>query len=153
MFCSSCGATVSSGLSFCNRCGSELGSKKRSGSDIPESLIWAIVAVSVGGLALIIGLMAVMKNELHFDNQLILWISLLAFLPLLVAEFVFISLLLKSSRSAKRREREVASTMELRGSTTKELGEARERFLNEPALSVTEGTTRTFETVQRERRE
>ncbi|HSS19765.1 MAG TPA: hypothetical protein VLL54_06800 [Pyrinomonadaceae bacterium] len=22
-----------------------------------------------------------MKNELHFDNQLILWISLLAFLP------------------------------------------------------------------------
>lgn len=150
MFCSSCGSAVTSGLSFCNRCGAEL-HKKKSGFEIPESLIWAIVAVSVGGLALIIGLMAVMKNELHFDNQLILLVTLLSFLPLLAAEIVFIWMMIKSSRHAKHREPIPGPASELRGTATKELGEARERFLNEPALSVTEQTTRTLEAVEHER--
>ena len=150
MFCSTCGAAVTPTLSFCNRCGTELNKKKSSShGGMPESLVWAVVAVSVGGLALIIGLMAVMKNELHFDNQLILLISLLSFLPLLAAEAVFIWMLLKSSRQIKFRQPETDLTSELRGSTTKELDAARERFLAEPALSVTDQTTRTLEGVER----
>lgn len=153
MFCSSCGSAVTPGLSFCNRCGSELKKQSRaSGAEVPESLIWAIVAVSVGGLALIIGLMAVMKNELHFDNQLILLISLLSFLPLLAAEFVFIWMLLKSSRRAERREKESDAQNDLKSATTRELSEARERFLDTPALSVTEQTTQTLEGAERKRR-
>src|SRR5882724_1195797 len=99
MYCSSCGSAVTPGLSYCNRCGSELTAKKaapKNTTQLSESLVWAIVGVSVGGLALIIGLMAVMKNELHFDNQLIVLISLLSFLLLLAAETVFIWLLFNS---------------------------------------------------------
>ncbi|MGH9931992.1 MAG: hypothetical protein ACREA9_22560 [Pyrinomonadaceae bacterium] len=155
MYCSSCGSAVTSGLSYCNRCGAQLNSKESGstqGPQVPESLVWAIVAVSVGGLALIIGLMAVMKNELNFDTQLILLFSLLSFLPLLAAEIVFIWLLLSSVRHARNRERDPDAVTSLKGSTTKELGEAHERFLNEPALSVTEQPTRTLETVHRERK-
>lgn len=154
MYCSSCGSAVTPGLSYCNRCGSELTAKKftpKNTPQLPESLVWAIVAVSVGGLALIIGLMAVMKNELHFDNQLILLLSLLSFLLLLAAETVFIWLLFNSARRAKLREQDAGDTAQFKGSETKELGEPQERLLTEPPVTVTEHTTRTLEPVYRER--
>jgi hypothetical protein len=154
MYCSSCGSAVTPGLSYCNRCGSELTAKKaapKNSTQLSESLVWAIVGVSVGGLALIIGLMAVMKNELHFDNQLIVLLSLLSFLLLLAAETVFIWLLLNSTRRAKLREPDSSDSTQLRGSATKELGEPQERLLTEPPVTVTEHTTRTLEPVYRER--
>lgn len=160
MYCSSCGSVVTPGLSYCNRCGSELNAKpdsKKSGSTksstLPESLVWAIVGVSVGGLALIIGLMAVMKHELHFSDGLILIFSLLSFALLLAAESVFIWLLFNSARRGKLREPDPGDTHQLRGSATKELAEPEQRFLSEPALSVTEQTTRTLDRVPRERGE
>lgn len=160
MYCSSCGSAVTPGLSYCNRCGAELGTKlgsKTSGSakspELPESLVWAIVGVALGGLGLLIALMAVMKNELHFANGMILIILLLSFALLIAAESVFIWLLFNSARRAKLREPDAGDIAQLRGSATKELAESRERFLTGPALSVTEHTTRTLEPVQRERGE
>lgn len=159
MYCSSCGSAVTQGLSYCNRCGAELNAQpasKESGStrgpQLPESLVWAIVAVSVGGLALIIGLMAVMKNELHFTNGLILLLSLISFGLLAAAESVFIWLLFNSARRTKLREQDAGKITELSGSATKDLAEPRELFLTEAALSVTESTTRTLEPVSRERK-
>lgn len=156
MYCSSCGSAVTPGLSYCNRCGAELAAKLSSkkspaflGSQVSESLVWAIVAVSVGGLALIIGLMAVMKHELQFDNQLILLMSLLGFLSLLAAETVFIWLLLSHARRGKQPEQDTREMSQLSSSATKELAEPREAFLNEPALSVTEQTTRTLAPANR----
>lgn len=157
MYCSSCGSAVTPGLSYCNRCGAELNANPATkesggtkGSDLPESLVWAIVAVSVGGLGVLIGLMAVMKNELHFANGLIALFSLLSFVLLLAAESIFIWLLLSSQRRA--RENEAADTPQLKGTATKELGEPQGRMLAEPAMSVTEHTTRTLEPVYRERK-
>lgn len=152
MYCSSCGSPGTPGLSYCNRCGTELGAKKPMPASVSESLIWAIVAVSVGGLALIIGLMAVMKHELHFDNQMILLISLLSFLSLLAAESVFIWMILSSARRTRRQEKEQDGTVELRGPATKELAEPA-HLLTEPIMSVTEQTTRTLEPVSRERKD
>src|SRR4051812_9761659 len=104
MFCPSCGTEVPPGLSYCNRCGAELNAKARSESKLsatyPESLIWATVAVTVGGLAILIGLMAVMK-EAHFDDGLIAGFMGLAFLLLLAAESVFIWLLLRSRKGTQ----------------------------------------------------
>jgi cytoskeletal protein RodZ len=119
---------------------------------LPESLVWAIVAVSVGGLALLIGLMAVMKNELHFANGLILLFSLLTFVLLLGAESVFIWLLLSTHRRAQGRENDAADSTQLKGTATRELSELQERLLAEPGVSVTEHTTRTLEPVYRERK-
>ena len=48
----------------------------------PESLVWAIVAVSVGGLAILIGLVAVMK-EANLGVNLIIAFTLLSFLILI----------------------------------------------------------------------
>lgn len=156
MYCSACGSAATPGLSYCNRCGAELNAKKSGStkdSELPESLVWAIVAVSVGGLGVLIGLMAVMKNELHLSNGMIFIVSLLSFALLLAAESVFIWLLFNSARRAKLSEQNAPDLTQLRKTTTKELAEPRERFLTEPALSVTEHTTRTLDPVQRERGE
>lgn len=157
MYCSSCGSAATPGLSYCNRCGAELNAKNKSGAamglQVPESLVWAIVGVAVGGLGLLIGLMAVMKNELHFANGMILIILLLSFALLIAAESAFIWLLFNSVRRAKLREPDAGDITQFRGTATKELAEPRERFLTEPALSVTEHTTRTLDPVPRERAE
>ena len=159
MYCSSCGSAITPGLSFCNRCGAELNAKpatKQSGgakdSQLRESLVWAIVGVSVGGLALLIGLMAVMKNELHFANGLIVLFSLLSFVLLLAAEIILVWLLLSSHRRAQNREKEADGITQLKGAATRELGEPQEGLLSEPSVSVTEHTTRTLEPVYRERK-
>jgi predicted amidophosphoribosyltransferase len=154
MYCSSCGSAATPGLSYCNRCGAELNAKKSPStkeSGLTESLVWAIVAVSVGGLGVLIGLMAVMKNELHLSNGMIFIFSLLTFALLLAAESVLIWFLLNSARQAKLREQGGSDTYQVMGSTTKELAETRQRYLAEPA-SVTEQTTRTLDPVSHESR-
>jgi hypothetical protein len=146
MYCSSCGAAVSSGLKYCNRCGAQLIPKKSAASkgyQLIESLVWAIVGVPVGGLALLIGMMVVMKHELHFENQMILWVLLLSFLPLLAGELVFIWLLLRSKGWISESEKETADLTQLKKAALKELDE-QERLLIEPAASVTDQTTRTL---------
>jgi hypothetical protein len=153
MYCSSCAAAVTPGLSYCNRCGAELIPKKSSasskGAQLIESLVWAIVGVSVGGLALLIGMMAVMKHELNFENQMILLVLLLSFLPLLAAETVFIWLLLRSKGWINEREKATTDLTEFKKAATKELDKPQERLLTEPAGSVTDQTTRTLEPVYR----
>jgi uncharacterized paraquat-inducible protein A len=151
MYCSSCGTAVSPKLSFCNRCGAELNAKERSAikpsETLPESLVWAIVSVSVGGLAILIGLMAVMKQVLRFNDGLITALTLLSFLILIGAESVFIWLLLRSQKSAK----ETGSLTQPKELATKELAETQARALNEVAPSITEHTTRTLEPAHHER--
>ena len=149
MYCSSCGMTMKAGLSYCNRCGAEVG--KESGLIGPakvdvNSLVWAIVAVTVVGPGSIIGLMAVMKEVLHLNDVLIISSALLVFLSFLLAEGVFIWMLVRSVLGGRQpyiRNRQ-------KGFSTSELGEAKANALPEPALSVTEHTTRTLEPADRE---
>ena len=149
MYCSSCGTAVAPGLSYCPRCGAGLRAQERSVPDPPEEppehLIWAIVAVSVGGLGVIIGLMALMKEELHFSTELILLFSLLSFLLLLGAEGIFIWLLWRWQKATKA-GREITRE---KGLTTRELEAAQAPALPEPPLGVTEHTTRTLEPALR----
>ena len=150
MYCSTCGATVTEGLSYCNRCGAEVAGKNRTvplkPAPVPEFLVWAIVGVSLGGLSILVGLIAVMKWA-GFSNDLIGLFSLLSFLLLLGAESVFIWLMLRSRTAAK----EPSVLPQSREFTTQELGEKPDRALPEPVPSVTEQTTRTLEPVHRER--
>jgi hypothetical protein len=149
MYCSSCGSAVKAGLSYCNRCGAALSGKERGtngSSDIsPDSLVWAIVAVSVGGLAILIGLLAVMR-EANLGFGTTVGFTALSFLLLLGAEIVFTWLLLRS----RRRVMTADSTQQKRLDTN-ELGLDEERAFPEPAASVTDHTTRTLEQARRER--
>jgi len=151
MYCSSCGADATPGLSFCNRCGNQLNRARADGKPaelFPESLVWALVSVSVGGIGVLIGLMAVMKKELEFDSEQIVLFSLLSFAMLLGAEFVFIWLLVRRSK-AMRWTKEADPPAHLPGSVTRELDDGRR---HEPAISITEHTTHTLEPVYQKRK-
>ena len=156
MYCSSCGAALPPGLSFCNRCGAELTAKEAKPAktlEFSESLVWAIVAVSTGGISVLIGMMAVMKAYLNFNTQSIAFFSLLGFLLLLGAESAFIWMLLRSRKaqsSGVTGTKEAGYPTQLHGSVARELDEGQSPF--EPAMSVTEHTTHNLEPVYRERK-
>ncbi len=153
MYCSSCGASVGQGLSYCNNCGAKLSGAKSVDAAKPaelfsDSLVWAIVSVFIVGLGGIIGLMALMKNELHFDTSLIVAFSMMSFLLMCAIEGVLIWHLL----SRKRNTLAPGDAGEIKGRETKELGAAHGRALSEPVPSVIEHTTRTLEPLYSERK-
>jgi hypothetical protein len=154
MYCSSCGGAVTRGLSYCNHCGAKLNAAKGDGggnkaSELsPESLVWAIVAVFTVGIGTTIGMMAVMKDLLDFSNRLIVAFSSLTLLLTLIITGVFIFLLMDRRREAK----EAGDALSSKEKTTKELDAAEARALPEPARSVTEHTTRSFEPIYSERK-
>ena len=147
MYCSTCGVAVPTGLSYCNRCGAELNPQQagpiKLSKTAPESLIWAIASVTIVGLGVVIGMMAVMKEVLHFQDGLIIAFSLLTFFTFLGVDAVFVWILLRSMSGVKEASKKNFST--------KELGDAQARVLPEPSLSVTEHTTRTLERAESDR--
>ena len=151
MYCSSCGTDLKPGLSFCNRCGTALSAKSpgpvKPPEASPESLVWAIVAVSVGGLAILIGLLAVMK-EANLGVGLIVAFMLLSFLLLIGANSVFIWLILRS----KIGSREGHDRTQPKALAPTELAAPQERLFPESRLSVTEHTTHTLEPQNNERK-
>ena len=155
MYCSSCGAAVVPGLSYCNHCGARLSGGKadvtaRQAELFPDSLIWAIVSVFVVGMGTTIGLMAMLKQLLDLGQGLIIAFGLLGFALMIAVESVFIYLLLSRRRTSAKEAIEDERTA---GRATKELDAAREaRTLPEPVPSVTEQTTRTFEPAYGERK-
>lgn len=150
MYCSTCGSAVSPSLTYCNRCGAELNSKpdhptKLSATSM-ESLVWAIAAVTIVGMGSVIGLMAVMKEVLHFSDSLIIIFSLL-FLAIFVGVDAMFAWLLFSKFGIKKR----AGLIPKNELNTNELDGPDVRALPEPPASVAEHTTRTLETVDRDR--
>ena len=151
MYCSSCGAVVARGLSYCKHCGEKLNEAKdtvgtQPAQIAPESLVWAIVAVFVVGFGCTIGLMAVMKEVVHFNDGLIGAFTLASFLLMLLIECVFVGLLLRRNRTPK----EVYDTASLKEHAALDAPQA--RMLAEPAPTVTEHTTRNFEPIYNEQK-
>lgn len=152
MYCSSCGSAVAQNSSYCNHCGAGLSSVAVKGDasltvTIPESLVWAIVSVSLGGLGLIIALIAVLK-EYRFSNDVILLLSLLSFLMFIGAESILVWLLLRFRNHGGKQQ---GDTARLKDASTKELGPAQARALAEPTSGITEHTTRSLDPLYRER--
>jgi hypothetical protein len=143
---------VTPSLSYCNRCGAELKTKVHNPTGLfeahTESLVWATASVTIVGLGVVIGLMAVMKEVLHFNDGLIIFFTLLSFLTFLGVDIVFIWLLLRPGLGAK----ETGGITQQKEFSTTELGEANGRVLAEPTLSVTEHTTRTLERADRKQK-
>ena len=152
MYCSSCGAVMTRGLSYCNHCGAKLPGERsdkvvRSSDVKPEALVWGMVAVLVFGFGAIMLLLMAMKMA-GFNVGQILAFTILSFLIMLVLEGVFIWQLL----GRKRGTEETADMVLSKEQTTKELYEAQARALPEPIPSVTEHTTRAFEPIYSERK-
>jgi hypothetical protein len=148
MYCLSCGKAVTPGLTYCNHCGVRLTRAESDGvtksSELkPETLVGAIAAVFIFGLAAIIGLMAGLKYvfDQRGDIGLIVFFLLLSFLAMFVVEGVFIWMLL----TRKKRAKDARGTKSFEEQSAKELQEAKAGALPAPALSVTEHTTHTLE--------
>ena len=155
MYCSTCGGAVSRALTYCNHCGAKLMGKSdkeapRQPADYPESLIWAIVGSLLGGIGLVIGLMAVMKEVVHFNMEWITGFTILSFLLICAVEIVLISQLL---RYQARRQGKADPKLLIPEPTTKELEPAQPLALPDPILSVTEHTTRAFDPAFSERKQ
>ena len=150
MYCSSCGSAVPPNLTYCNRCGAKVsGSRSDSlppSGIFPESLVWAIVSLFIGGIGVIIGLMAVMRNIAGFEPALILGIVMMCFALMVALQGVLIWFLLSARRDARR-----SSIEQLKEHTTSELSGGRPQALQEPLTSVADQTTRAFDPVLIER--
>jgi hypothetical protein len=145
MYCSSCGCVVKRGLSYCNHCGNELNTKlssTRLSEKTQESIVWAIAIVTIVGLGGTIGLMAVMKEVLHFNDSLLIAFTLLFFLTFLAVDIAFMRLLWQSKKDDK-----IDDSMSQKGLTTKDLENAPARILPEPPISIAEHTTHNLEAV------
>lgn len=153
MYCSSCGAAVAQGLSYCNYCGARLKVEEgdglaRSSELKAESLIVsAMVGLFILGLLAIAVLMGVMKEVLGFHEPLLVAFTLLSFLILLLIEGVLVSRLPRRGRGA----RGPGENAPPKGPATQELDAAQARVLPEPLPSVTEEATRTLEPAYRGR--
>jgi predicted nucleic acid-binding Zn ribbon protein len=147
VFCSVCGVAVAQGLSYCNYCGASLNDDRRkSGEMRPETLVFGMLATFIFGIIAITALMAAMKNAIGMQLGEIVPFAAICFLLMLILEGVFIGLLLQRTRAKKP-----GTNARLHEKTTKELDAAQSRLLAEPVASVTEHTTRAFDSVYKER--
>jgi len=153
MYCQSCGTQMSSALSYCPRCGAGQSLTKVSDTGgisppvSPDSLIWAIVATTIVLVGIILGGLIALKNNGVEDGMAWTFV-VVSFIALIGVDAMFFRMLL-GLRSTGRRGI-VASW--LTESAPRQLGEAQRGALGDPVPSVTEHTTRTFETALRERR-
>jgi hypothetical protein len=150
MYCSSCGVAVGKGLTYCNYCGARLASDDaaiESHEIRPGLLVSAMAGIFVLGLPGIAFIIFMLNAALRLDPQQTMAFAWVTFLLLVALEVVFLLLLL----TRKRRKDETAQRRELQGPHTKELEEKYAGRLAEPISSVTEHTTRAFDSVPRER--
>lgn len=149
MYCSSCGASVAQGLSYCNHCGAKLGGESliKSPEVKPVSLLWGMMAVLVFGLVAITFLLMAMKM-VGLNVGQILAFMMVSFIIMLLVEGMFIWQLFRGKRGAGEAGDKALSSKQ----TTKELEAAQARVLPEAMPSVTEHTTRSFEPIYRERK-
>jgi hypothetical protein len=93
-------------------------------------------------------LLGVMKTVLNLNVGQILAFAFLSFSLLIIIEGVFIRLLFRR----KRPNQEATDAVRLKGPTTNQLDAAQARGLSEPVPSVTEHTTRAFDSIYSERK-
>lgn len=158
MYCSSCGMALARQLKFCNHCGAQLLSVKDKSDrhatqkrldEYLDGLFW----ITVFGLGLILGGMAVIKEALHLSNSILVGYVVLSVTIFLINVGLSLAEIARMRRSLKEEDTEPA---EAKVPDTNKLAAAQEAAalpapssLNEVA-SVTEDTTRSFEPVSRE---
>ena len=145
MYCSTCGAPVTSGLSFCNRCGANLKDRSSSQNMGPISaFLTAITILAVVGLGIMLGGSLVLTKEAHLPFELIGCFMLFTFLIVGVIEFMLVRQLARVTGAIDDRPT-LPPPQPLH-----ELRPASVNNLAEPLGSVTENTTRTLEYARRE---
>lgn len=150
MFCSSCGTTITPGLSFCNRCGASLKEQPaettvRTGAII--AFLLAVTVIAIGGLGVMTGGALALKREAALGEEVVGMFMFFAFFIISIIEFFLVRQLSKlvSNPAPKRASlpKQSAVPQEL-------LAASVQARLPEAMPSVTENTTRTLEYARKE---
>jgi hypothetical protein len=142
-YCSTCGTRVSESLSYCKSCGAKLARREKEDKPTglrPEALIGAMTTVFVLGFICTIILMGVMKVILGLPVDQVLHLALVPVLMIAILEGIFARMLFRSTKKTQP-----TSEKALNDHATSELNPGQVRVLPEPLPSVTEHTTRAFE--------
>jgi hypothetical protein len=146
MYCANCGTPRSQGLSYCNRCGTDLRERVESSNvKAITAFLSAITLLGVGGLVIMLAGALMLRKEGSLSQELIGVFMLFTFLIVSLTEIMLFRNLSKLSRSTERKNSFPAPLP-----TQHDLRLPQGTPLGEPVGSVTENTTRTFEYVPRE---
>jgi hypothetical protein len=149
MYCHACGIALTQPTKYCNRCGVQLVStgtrkEKTATEKRLDEYVDGIFWISVFGLAFTLG-GAVLLKKVQFSDLVILIYAAISTTVFLINLGINLWGTLTLMRSTKE-ERKLAMQA---GPETAELNPARPEMFLTPAASVTENTTRSFESVQR----
>jgi len=147
MYCSTCGNEIKTELNYCNQCGARVDKTDGGDSSGAAYLSMATGFVCLGGLGLTVGLIAMLlKNNVAPEVIVILALAFLcAVFGISCLMIQQISRMTKSALGEKTFEK--PNPAQLRAMNTAQLEEYRQ-----PAMSVTENTTRTLDEVLVERK-
>lgn len=150
MYCPSCGNALSQKTRYCNRCGAQLISKKKDAGHDPsekrldeylDGLFW----ITVFGLGLILGGMALMKKVLQLGDGPIIAYLILSSLAFIINFALSLWQIFRMTKDAKKlKESDQIESLDTNG-----LGPVSEPLSLEAAPSVTENTTRNMEQVSK----
>ena len=148
MYCQTCGIQLAKALSYCNKCGANLGTLNVQGQagnagTAIDTLLWVIVGTTITLLGMALGALVLMNNG-QISERLGMAFVILTFVALLVTDAVLVWRLLHLNRRTEEKRAfphpNELSTEKPNPSTARALHEP-----PEPVSSVTEQTTRGFE--------
>ena len=146
MYCANCGTPRTQGLSYCNRCGTDLRERvEASNNKAIAAFLTAMTLIGVSGMAVMLAGALLLRKGAGLSQELIGVFMLFTFLIVSMTEIMLIRNLSKLSGSSERKNSFPAPSP-----TQHDLRLPHGAPLGEPVGSVTENTTRTFEYVPRE---
>jgi predicted nucleic acid-binding Zn ribbon protein len=144
MFCSTCGTTITPGLSFCNRCGASL--KERTETPVRTGAITAfliaITIIGIVGLSMMLGGALTLKKDAALGEDTVGMFMFFTFFIVCIIEFFLVRQLSKLIVNPEPKRVSLPPP----GAMPNELRAAQAQArLPEAMPSVTEHTTRTLE--------
>lgn len=146
MYCANCGTPRTQGLSYCNRCGTDLRERVEStNTKAIAAFLTAITVLGVSGLVVMLAGAMMLRKEANLSQELIGVFMLFTFLIVCIAEIMLFRSLSKLSGSTERK-----NSFPTPPPTQHDLRLPQGTPLGEPVGSVTDNTTRTLEYARRE---
>ena len=146
MYCPNCGTPRTQGLSYCNRCGSDLRERVEvTNTKAITAFVSAMTLLGLSGMAVMLAGALLLRKGANLSQELICIFMLFTFLIVTITEIMLFRNLSKVSGSSERKNSFPAPSP-----TQHDLRLPQGTPLGEPVGSVTENTTRTFEYAPRE---
>src|ERR1044072_1692606 len=146
MYCANCGTPRTQGLSYCNRCGTDLRERvEASNTKAIAAFLTAITLLGVGGLGIMLAGALVLPKGAGLSQELVGVFMLFTFLIVSMTEIILVRNLSKLSGST-----ETKNAFPAPPPMQHDLRLPQGTPLGEPVGSVTENTTRTLEYARRE---